>query len=231
MERDETVLATLPSLPRRNSTAEAAAELLRGQIAGGRLRPGAKLREEQVAAALSISRNTVREAFRLLSHEGLVDHTLHRGVFVREVSAEDIRAMYRTRRLVAPLTVDATLAQPEVVARLAEIVDSAVAAAARQEWEDVGTADIDFHRALVSACGSVHLAAMFELLLAELRLAFLQMAENRPLHEPFLARNQRLVELLGTGDREGALTEIDDYLLSAERVLLAALEPSTDPRT
>ena len=80
--------------PARASTAEHAAAMLRSQIAQGRLRPGTRLREEQVSAAFAISRNTVREAFRLLSHERLVDHTLHRGVHVRTVSPDDVRSMY-----------------------------------------------------------------------------------------------------------------------------------------
>ena len=223
-ERDGVTEPDLPALPRRSSTAESAAELLRTQIANGRLPPGAKLREEHIASALSISRNTVREAFRLLSHERLVDHTLHRGVFVRAVSAEDVRAMYVTRRLVEPLGIQACLASPAAVRQLRELVERAATSASRDDWEAVGTADIDFHRAVMSACGSTHLSAMFDRLLAELRLAFLQMPERRELHETFLERNRHLVDLLEAGDREAALVEIDDYLHAAERTLLDALE-------
>ena len=107
------------------STAEHAAEVLRLQIAQGRLRPGTRLREEQVSAAFAISRNTVREAFRLLSHERLVDHTLHRGVHVRTVGPDDIRSMYLTRRLVEPLGLDAAIADADVRAALRRLVDQA----------------------------------------------------------------------------------------------------------
>lgn len=219
----------LPAMPRRSSTAESAAELLRTQIANGRLQPGTKLREEHIAAALSISRNTVREAFRLLSHERLVDHTLHRGVFVRAVSAADIRAMYVTRRLVEPLGIRACAASPADLRRLREVVDAAEDAASRQDWAAVGTGDIAFHRTLMSACGSPHLSAMFERLLAELRLAFLQMSQHQGLHQPFLQRNRHLLELMEAGDREAALAELDDYLGSAERTLLDALEMAPSP--
>jgi DNA-binding GntR family transcriptional regulator len=220
------LVSDLPALPQRTSTAEAAAELLRDQITRGRIRPGAQLREEQVAAALAISRNTVREAFRLLSHERLVDHALHRGVFVREVSVDDIRAMYVTRRLVTPLAVDACLADPAAVDRLAAVVDRGAAAAARGDWEGVGTADIDFHRTLMGACASPHLTTMYARLLAELRLAFLRMDQTQLLHEPFLARNGHLVDLLRAGDRAAALAEVEDYLRTAERTLVAALPAS-----
>jgi DNA-binding GntR family transcriptional regulator len=216
-------LAALPALAPRASTAEHAADVLRRQIAQGLLRPGTRLREEQVSAAFSISRNTVREAFRLLSHERLVDHTLHRGVHVRTVGADDIRSMYLTRRLVEPLGVDATVADAGTRAALRRLVDHAGAAAAVEDWDVVGTADIEFHRVLMSACRSPHLSAMFEHLLAELRLAFLLLPDDRALHEPYVARNRDLVVLLEAGDRDGARAELADYLAAAERHLLGVL--------
>ena len=47
---------------------------------------------------LRVSRNTLREAFRLLSHEGLLVHELHRGVFVRELDEADLVDLYRLRQ-------------------------------------------------------------------------------------------------------------------------------------
>jgi len=197
--------------------------MLRLEIAQGRLLPGTKLREEQVSAAFAISRNTVREAFRLLSHERLVDHTLHRGVYVRTVSADDIRAVYRTRRLVEPLGVEAAIQDKAARVELRKLVEAAEAAASRDEWDVVGTADIQFHRRLMAGCGSSHVCAMVEQLLAELRLAFLLMPDRRALHEPYVARNRRLVTLLDRGDRKETLEELRDYLDTAERHLLDTL--------
>jgi len=217
------VLSGLPALPKRSSTAEYAADELRRQIADGKLPPGTKLREESVSEAFGISRNTVREAFRLLAHERLVEHELHRGVHVRTLSAADVRDLYTTRRLVQPLGVDAVIADPKRLAALHERVDAATAAAAREDWHAVGTADIDFHRVLVAGCRSTHIVAMFERVLAELRLAFLQLPDRRELHLPYVERNRRIAELLTAGDRAGALTELGDYLDSAERHVLGAL--------
>lgn len=217
-------LGGLPALPPRASTAEHAAQMLRLQITQGRLLPGTQLREERVSAAFAISRNTVREAFRLLSHERLVDHTLNRGVYVRTVTPDDIRAIYETRRLVEPLGVEAAIGDDTVQTALRALVDTAGIAAKRQEWDLVATSDIDFHRALVCACNSTHLSAMFEHLLAELRLAFLLLPDRRALHEPYVVRNARLVSQLDAGDRAGALAELSEYLDVAERHVLKAVE-------
>jgi DNA-binding GntR family transcriptional regulator len=213
----------LPALPKRSSTAEQAAETLRRQIADGKLPPGTKLREEAVSAALSISRNTVREAFRLLAHERLVEHALHRGVYVRTVAADDVRNIYTTRRLLQPLGIEAALHDGAVRDALDVRVATAIAAAEREDWDAVGTADIDFHRVLVAACGSTHITAMFEHVLAELRLAFLLMPDHRNLHQPYIEGNRRIAALLGAGDRAGALAELRAYLDTAERHVLGAI--------
>jgi len=225
----DNALSGLPALPKRASTAEYAAETLRRQIADGKLPPGTKLGEEAVSAAFSISRNTVREAFRLLAHEHLVEHALHRGVYVRTLTADDVRALYVTRRLVQPLGVDAALRDAGCRAALSERVAAAVAAAEREDWDAVGTADIDFHRVLVAACGSAHITAMFEQVLAELRLAFLQLPDRRTLHLPYIDRNRRIAELLEAGDRAGALAELTAYFDTAEEHVLRVLDEAATP--
>lgn len=213
----------LPALPPRASTAEAVAAVLRAEIAAGTMLPGTQLREERIAAALQVSRNTVREAFRLLSHERLVEHALHRGVFVRVVGPAEIRDVYRTRRLVEPLGLRAIQADGAALTALREVLDAAHRAAAAGDWTAVGTADIEFHRRIVAACQSVHLASMFEGLLAELRLAFLRLPDRRSLHEPFLERNDAILVRLERSDVEGATADMKDYLTAAESHLLDAI--------
>lgn len=219
----------LGQLPSRLSTAEQAAQVLRTQISGGLLLPGTRLRETYVAEAFAISRNTVREVFRLLAHERLLDYLPHRGVSVRRVSAAEIREVYVVRRLLEPLGITAALTDATARSQLRETVLAQSAAVADGDWGVVGTADIEFHRILVAACASVHLSALFDSLLAELRLAFLLLPDRRSLHEPYVPRNAALTALLDAGDREAALTEIDDYLATSERHVLSFVEPATSP--
>ena len=58
----------------RASTAGRVADVLRTRITEGSLAPGTRLSEEDIGAALGVSRNTLREAFRLLGHERLLVH-------------------------------------------------------------------------------------------------------------------------------------------------------------
>lgn len=224
-ERPRTGLGagTLPSLPPRLSTAEHAASVVRAQIASGSLLPGTRLREEEVAESFAISRNTVREVFRLLAHERLVEHVAYRGVHIRRLAETDISAMYLTRRLIEPLGVRAVGDDASAQQVLRESVDVALAAAAVGDWHQVGTCDIAFHRTIVDACHSVHLTEMFEKLLAELRLAFLQLPDVQQLHQPYLHRNRALLELIESDRTDDAVHELTDYLNAAERDVLTML--------
>ena len=92
----------------RSSTAERVADILRDRIIEGLFKPGQRLSEESICEALGVSRNTLREAFRLLSHERLLDHRLNRGVFVRVLSVEDVADLYQVRRVIEGVAVRRT---------------------------------------------------------------------------------------------------------------------------
>ncbi|HEX4885945.1 MAG TPA: GntR family transcriptional regulator [Casimicrobiaceae bacterium] len=77
--------ATLPS---------AVAERLREMIIEGDLRPGARLNERTLCERLAVSRTPLREAFRLLAAEGLVELQPNRGAMVVALSEDDIRESF-----------------------------------------------------------------------------------------------------------------------------------------
>lgn len=209
----------------RSSRAEQVADILRERIIEGHFRPGERLPEESICQGLDISRNTLREAFRLLSHERLLDHRLNRGVFVRVLSAEDVADLYRVRRVLEGAAVRRQ-ATPEALTAIREAMADAERAAAAGDWRAVGTANIRFHQALVSLNGSPRLDEAMRQLLAELRLVFHVMENPRTFHEPFVARNRELLRLLESGRLERAAAFLDDYLDEAERLLVRAYEPS-----
>src|SRR3981081_2376072 len=74
----------------KENTAERAAGVLRNLIVRGEIQPGQPLREPELSPALGVSRNTIREALRMLAREALVAPS-HRNVYtVVEVSAVDV---------------------------------------------------------------------------------------------------------------------------------------------
>ncbi|MGA4993058.1 GntR family transcriptional regulator [Nonomuraea bangladeshensis] len=227
MKVDDLVADLSQDRPRlgRSSTAERVADILRERISEGFFQPGQRLSEEAISEALRVSRNTLREAFRLLGHERLLDHQLNRGVFVRLPSVEDVLDLYRVRRVLEGSAVRRP-PSPQTLALVKEAMRDAERAAAEDDWQRVGTANIRFHQALVSLNDSPRIDELMRQLLAELRLVFHVMDNPRAFHEPFVERNRVLLGLVESGRREEAAAYLDDYLDHAEKLLVHAYEPN-----
>lgn len=207
----------------RESTATRVAHSLRHRIIEGALVPGTRLSEEGICAALGVSRNTLREAFRLLSHERLLEHVFNRGVFVRSPTPDDVRELYRFRRILESAAVRFAARSPVDLGPMRASVDEGVGSARVGDWSGVGTANIRFHQRLGELTDSARMDETMTHLLAELRLVFHAMADPHAFHQPYLPKNQHLLGLL----EEGRFTEAEEYLLEyldvAERQLLDAM--------
>ena len=80
--------------------AEDAADRIRDEILSGRLSRGERLVESRIAAELHVSRGPVREAFKLLRAEGLLEEEPRRGTYVVSLSPDDVRELYDLRAAV-----------------------------------------------------------------------------------------------------------------------------------
>jgi DNA-binding GntR family transcriptional regulator len=203
------------------STADRVTELLRTHIMEGLFPPGTRLSEEVIGQALGVSRNTLREAFRLLCHERLAVHQMNRGIFVPVLTRADVTDIYALRRLVEGSA--ARLAgTASMTARLAvrAAVDTGESAADAGRWYEVRTADLHFHQAVAALASSPRVDELMRRALAELRLIFHAMADPEQFHRPFLQRNRIIAEAIMLGQGEAAEKELMGYLADAERQIL-----------
>lgn len=141
-------------------TSEAAsarvAAVLRAEILDGRLSPGTRIRQEEVADRLGSSRLPVREALRMLDAEGLVVIEPNRGARIPVLDRDEVEVLYRMRERLEPL------ALIESMPRLAEadverIVDLQTRIEAVDDIRDFLVLDREFHLATYSACPVDHL--------------------------------------------------------------------------
>ena len=91
----EAIFSGHPPLSRTASAA--ATDVIREAIVDGRLVPGQRLKEVQLANELGISCTPIREALLLLQAEGLVEATPNRGSTVRAYDVGELEDMYELR--------------------------------------------------------------------------------------------------------------------------------------
>ncbi|MEJ7138466.1 GntR family transcriptional regulator [Amphibiibacter pelophylacis] len=199
------------------------AEDIRLSVVAGEIRAGQRLSEAKLCTQLEVSRNTLREAFRILVAEGLLIHEPNKGVSVTVPTMATVIDIYRVRRLLECQALRQAYAGHPASSRIHQAVQRAQEAQARQDWPSVGTANMAFHKAIVELADSPRLNLLFERILAELRLAFGLLQSPELLHAPYVSMNQRILALYDAGDMAAAAQELDSYLSHSERVLLAHL--------
>ncbi len=135
---------------------------LRSDIVNLRLRPGAKLRIEELRARYSVSSSTIREALLQLVAQVLVTAEGQRGFRVAPASLEDFQEITRLRKMMESLALRESIANGDdnwesaVVAalhklNLIDLRQMRKSEALAQEWDERNHA---FHEALVGACKS-----------------------------------------------------------------------------
>ncbi|MGN9846491.1 GntR family transcriptional regulator [Nonomuraea sp. H19] len=146
-------------------------ETLREAIVEGRLQPGQRVVELDVARQLSVSQTTVRAALDQLAHDGLVLRFPRRGSYVASIEKEQARHAYEVRATLEPLAVRAfcTDADDTAIKRLEELLHDLRETAARDDLTGFVEADLAFHHTVWEASGNTMLARVWPLLEAGTR--------------------------------------------------------------
>ncbi len=205
----------------RAGRSQRVADLIRQNILDGTYGLGTRLSEPQIASTFAVSRNTLREAFRMLAEERLVVHELNRGVFVRVPTTQDVSELYDARRLVECAAVAEHHGGADGLEAVAAALTRADEQAAAADWVGVGTADIDFHREL-TALGSTRIVALMQSIWNEMRLAFHVAGRPDAFHGSYLARNHAILDALSTRGGPFAAGMLRAYLDEAEQQVLQA---------
>ena len=149
---------------------------IRRAIILGTLKPGEKLTENRLSAALNVSRPTMREALAQLSQEGLLVQEPYRGLRVADLDAGAILDIARTRVALDMLAVEDILAAP--TDRRLDLV--------RQAWEDYDRLPFDadpveaheahvaFHRRIWAASENTLLIRLWPVTEAHLTIVLAQ---------------------------------------------------------
>ncbi|WP_159949130.1 GntR family transcriptional regulator [Rhizobium sp. 18065] len=198
------------------------AEQIRDKLIAGELKPGQRLSEAALSTDLDVSRNSLREAFRLLTKEGLLRHEPNRGVFVATPSMASIIDIYRVRRTIECRAIANAYPNHPAVARMKTAVEHARAARDAKDWLTVGSQNMVFHAAIVDLADSQRLNVFYAQIAAELRLSFGLLDDPELLHAPYVDLNAEILEKLAVGRTQEAAAALETYLLQSERTVLAA---------
>lgn len=158
--------------PSRQSTVEYLADQLRAAVMTGQLSQGEQLGEARLAEHFEVSRGPLREAMQRLVSEGVLVAIRNRGVFVPELSLDDVIDVYHTRTAIERGALDLVMARhrDEACRQLEPHLTAMRTAARRSRAAAVSDADLAFHEALVDCSGSPRLIRAMRTLVVETRM-------------------------------------------------------------
>jgi DNA-binding GntR family transcriptional regulator len=203
---------------RRESTAEQVAGALRGLILAGTVAPGTHLSEGPVSEQLGVSRNTVHEALKILVGQGLVRREMHRGAYVSELGADDVRDLFRVRRLIELAAVRELAGRDVDLGPLEEQLSAISKAATPAE---IGGAESRFWTLLVELVQSERFGALHASAISELHLSAGMSAEDGIDPRRIVRRLRSLVNAMRKGDAERAASIASERLDADARRHLA----------
>ena len=137
---------------------------LQEDIVLGRLAPGARLVEEDLADRLKTKRHVLRQAFVELERFGLIDRKRNRGASVRQLTLDDVAQIYAVREILeraAAAQMPLPMARDDYD-RIAAAQQGHDAAIEAGDAKAVFRTNFEFHNALFAACGNPYLAAAIE---------------------------------------------------------------------
>jgi DNA-binding GntR family transcriptional regulator len=209
----------------RTSVADQVASILRRRILDGELPPGTALQELPMAASLGVSRNTVREATRILSLEGLLKRSAHRGVAVAQLSLEDVAEIYQLRRLLEiPAVLVAKMEDSDVLAEMRTALEGYEEAVEGMDWVRAVRFDLHFHTLLIRFHRNRRLESFYQKLLGELRMGMVLVDLRHDDPGGLVPAHRRIYQLLTSGETSQCATLLAQHLRDSESRLTVVMD-------
>jgi len=152
---------------------------LQSAILEGRLAPGDRIVEAELARQMGVSRAPVREAARRLESIGLLVSRPRHGFAVRTISVKQVDDLYDVRLHLEVMAAGLACrnASDSELAGLSDKVDDMVRQADRLAQADRVALDLAFHSTICELSGNAYLQRVFDNIQTEVRL-FLALSEN-----------------------------------------------------
>lgn len=191
-------------------------------LLSGKLRPGTPLRERALAQALGCTRGAIRKVLARLGAEKKLILEHNRGAFVPNPSIEDMRGVYRARRIVEAGLVTALFEQPSPgqAAALREHVEAEERAFTEGRHEDAARLSGEFHLLLARMAGSAELLDYLQRLVSNTAL-YMALFDGAEHDRCAPHAHDRIVQALAGGSLPRAIAAAMKHLDELEQRVLA----------
>jgi DNA-binding GntR family transcriptional regulator len=223
--------ADVVSIPRA-ALHEQVARRLRQMLVEGRIAPGAKLNERELAEVLQVSRTPLREAIKMLAAEGLVELLPNRGAIAVSLSETDVRHTFEVMaglealsgELAARRITDAELA--EIEAMHFEMM----AAYTRRDLSNYYRLNALIHNAINAAAKNPVLTATYNQVNARLQALRFRSNQDGDKWKRAIREHERMIAALAARDATAMRETLQQHLCNKRDVVLEQLRRDAGER-
>jgi DNA-binding GntR family transcriptional regulator len=211
----------------------AVAQQLRELIVEGALGAGEKLNERELAARLRVSRTPLREALKLLTAEGLVEHLPNRGATVVQLSADDVAHAFEVMAALEGLSGELACARigAEEIAELRALNFEMRAHHARRDLSAYYRVNAQIHRGINRAARNPVLTQTYDRLNARLQAFRFRSNFDREKWDVAVREHDAMIEALAVRDGARLRRILVEHLEHKRDVVLAQMKEPAEGRT
>jgi DNA-binding GntR family transcriptional regulator len=216
----------LVKLVRPKSLTEMVAEEVRTRIIDGRIRLGAGLSENSLAAELGISKTPVREALLQLKQEGLVQVQPQRGTYVFRLEAEQVSMISELRDVLEVAAIEAALTRnPQKLAeRMSEIYGEMRQAYDADDRVAYRKLDGAYHEAIIDLCGNDYIRSAYRQISFCVAALRSRLSNEALLNKLSMADHKEMLRLVKVGDIGALKTLLRLHINQTRRSYLDVLD-------
>lgn len=210
----------------RPNLSEAVYEVIKEGLVNGTLEPGTKIKEEEIARQLGVSRTPVREAIHKLEREGLVEIIPRYGTFIVSISPKDVREIYDIRGALEALALRSGFSRidKKKLLEMGELHKRCEQPVKKGDLDSFIEVDAKFHDLIIKASGNDRLIRLMWNLKNQIRVSKLESLSVPGRAEKSLKEHENIISAVFEGDKEKAERLLREHSDKAKENLLRLLK-------
>lgn len=202
------------------------------EIAAGKLVPGERIIQEQIAQALGVSRQPVQQALALLRNQGVLQDAPGRGLLIAPLDPDHVQHMYDMRAAIEGLAARraAELGAERAAKAGPPLIEAGRKAVAAGSVARMIAADMKFHEFIYSLSGNPLIAPTLETHLTYTQRVMGEVLIRDEKPRDIWNQHAAILAAIAAGDGERAESLVRSHLIQAASFMIARLRTAASAR-
>lgn len=199
---------------------------LRQEILTGKLKPGERLMEIQLANKLGVSRTPIREAIRKLELDGLVIMIPRRGAEVAQITLKDLKDVMEVRCALDVLAIELACERMgrDERSKLYQACENFREAVKTKDTRKLAEADVAFHDAIVLSTGNTRLIQLVSNLSEQMYRYRFEYLKDATSHEMLQQEHMEMYQSILKKDKAAAASVVRKHINNQEEAIIKQLQ-------